>query len=88
MDRGFDEQCDVSFALGKQLTHHDVEMIKVFLIELWELTHKWGEKELFPNAVVEEFVEQHAGDHVQRFKDAFAFRCRCFEGRNLDLTIV
>src|ERR1035441_1422351 len=42
----------------------------------------------FAPALVDEFVEQQARNHVERFKDSFAFGGHGSEGRNLHLAIV
>src|SRR5208282_882349 len=39
-------------------------------------------------ALADEFVEQHAGDHVERFKDAFASVGGGGKGRHLDIAVV
>lgn len=75
-----DEERDVGLALLEQLAKHNVDVVDVVLIQLWKLAHKGGSsgKVLgLPGsayAVVEEFMEKHARDHVEGLENPFALR--------------
>src|ERR1019366_178901 len=51
----------------------------------------WGKEAMscvLRGALADIFVQQHAGDHVERLKDAFALVRRRAEGRDLDVAVV
>src|SRR6266478_3496388 len=75
------------FAAAEQIVKRAVELFNVLFDELWERGH--GSRGLRGGGMLaDEFVEQHAGDHVEGLEDAFALVRGGGERGYLELAVV
>ena len=82
----FDNQRIGRFRTRKELSERGSKSLVILLHNLGKSRH--GLKRVNSAALIDELVEEHLCDHVQRLEDAVTFESARFEGRNLHLAIV